>query len=72
MDAVSDAVSLRLASPRLPASRMFAPIPSFLAVSLAMASASPVTILTFTPIFIAVATVALASSRGGSNSGSTP
>ena len=48
------------------------PIPSFLAVSLAMASASPVTILTFTPICRAVAMVALASSRGGSNSGNTP
>ena len=45
---------------------------SFLAVSLAMASASPVTILTFTPIAIAVAMVALASSRGGSNKGNTP
>ena len=47
-------------------------MPSFLAVSCAMASASPVTILTFTPIVRAVAMVALASSRGGSNSGSTP
>ena len=45
---------------------------NFLAVSLAMASASPVTILTFTPIASAVAMVALASSRGGSNSGNTP
>ena len=35
-------------------------------------AASPVTILTFTPICRAVAMVALASSRGGSNSGSTP
>ena len=49
-------------SPRPLASRMFVPIPSFLAVSLAMASASPVTILTFTPICRAVAMVALASS----------
>ena len=48
------------------------PIPSFLAVSTAMASASPVTILTVTPIWRAVAMVALASSRGGSNRGSTP
>ncbi len=32
------------------ASRMFVPIPNVLAVSLAMAIASPVTILTFTPI----------------------
>ena len=48
------------------------PIPSVLAVSLAMANASPVTILTFTPICCAVAMVDLASSRGGSNSGSTP
>ena len=59
-------------SPRLAASRMFVPMPSFLAVSLAMASASPVTILIFTPICRAVAMVALASSRGGSNRGSTP
>ena len=51
---------------------MFVPIPSFLAVSLAMASASPVTILILTPICRAVAIVALASLRGGSNSGSTP
>ena len=36
-------------------------IPSFLAVSLAMANASPVTILTVTPIVSAVAMVALAS-----------
>ena len=45
---------------------------SFLAVSFAMARASPVTILTFTPIANAVAMVALASSRGGSNRGNTP
>ena len=37
-----------------------------------MASASPVTILIFTPIVSAVAMVALASSRGGSNMGNTP
>ena len=37
-----------------------------------MAMASPVTIFTFTPICTAVAMVALASVRGGSNSGSTP
>ena len=48
------------------------PIPSVLAVSWAMARASPVTIFTSTPIWKAVAMVALASSRGGSNSGSTP
>jgi hypothetical protein len=51
---------------------MSVPIPSFLAVSLAMAIASPVTILTLMPIWQAVAIVALASSRGGSNRGSTP
>ena len=51
---------------------MAAPIPNFLAVSWAIASASPVTILIFTPIFRAVAMVALASSRGGSNRGNTP
>ena len=61
-----------LASPSLPASRISAPMPSCLQVSLAMAIASPVTILTFTPIAIAVAMVALASSRGGSNKGNTP
>ena len=44
------AVSLRFTSPRPAASRMSVPIPSVLAVSWAMASASPVTILTFTPI----------------------
>src|SRR5664279_4083452 len=71
-NAVSVALSSRLESPRLPASRMWLPIPSFLAVSWAMARASPVTILTFTPIFSAVATVSLASSRGGSNRGNTP
>ena len=48
------------------------PIPRVLAVSDAMASASPVTILTSTPIWRAVAMVALASTRGGSNRGSTP
>ena len=47
-------------------------MPSVLQVSLAMAIASPVTILTFTPMATAVAMVALASSRGGSNRGSTP
>ena len=54
------------------ASRMLAPMSSFFAVSFAMASASPVTIFTFTPICVAVAIVALASARGGSNSGNTP
>jgi hypothetical protein len=47
-------------------------MPSCLAVSLAMASASPVTILILTPIESAVAMTALASSRGGSNKGNTP
>ena len=47
-------------------------MPSVLAVSSAMASASPVTIFTSTPICRAVAMVALASLRGGSKSGSTP
>ena len=51
---------------------MSVPIPSVLAVSRAMARASPVTIFTSTPIWRAVAMVALASSRGGSNRGSTP
>jgi hypothetical protein len=37
-----------------------------------MAIWSPVTILTFTPICRALAMVALACSRGGSNNGSTP
>ena len=46
-------------SPRPAASRMFAPSPSFVAVSWAMASASPVTILTCTPSCRAVAMVAL-------------
>ena len=35
----------------MPPSRMFVPIPNVLAVSRAMASASPVTILIFTPIW---------------------
>ena len=48
------------------------PIPSVLAVSRAMATWSPVTILTATPSCRAVAMVALASARGGSKSGSTP
>ena len=65
-------VSSVLESPSVPPSRMLAPIPSVLAVSRAIARASPVTILIFTPISAAVATVALASSRGGSNSGNTP
>jgi len=51
---------------------MSVPIPSVLAVSRAMARASPVTIFTSTPICRAVAMVASASSRGGSNRGSTP
>ena len=51
---------------------MSVPMPSLSAVSWAMARASPVTILIFTPIWRAVAMVALASSRGGSNRGSTP
>src|ERR1022692_2815787 len=72
MDSVTSAVSCFFASPRLAASRIFVPISNFLAVSLAIARASPVTILTFTPIASAVAIVTLASSRGGSNSGNTP
>ena len=48
------------------------PIPSWRAVSWAMANWSPVTILTFTPICPALAMVALACSRGGSNIGNTP
>ena len=51
---------------------MSAPIPSDFAVSAAMATWSPVTILTETPSPRAVAMVSLASSRGGSNRGSTP
>ena len=51
---------------------MFVPIPNALAVSLAIANASPVTILILTPIWAAIATVDLASVRGGSDSGSTP
>ena len=72
MDSATSVVSCFFASPRPPASRIFVPMSNFLAVSLAMASASPVTILTFTPIASAVAIVALASSRGGSNRGNTP
>ena len=48
------------------------PIPNFLAVSIAIAKASPVTILTLTPIDNAVAIVDFASSLGGSNKGKTP
>ena len=55
-----------------PPSRMFEPMPRVLAVSRAIASASPVTILIFTPIFAAVAMVSLASTRGGSKRGNTP
>ncbi len=54
------------------ASRMFVPIPNLRDISLAMANWSPVTILTFTPICTALAMVALACSRGGSNIGNTP
>ena len=48
------------------------PIPSSRDISLAMANWSPVTILTFTPICTALAMVALACSRGGSDMGNTP
>ena len=72
MDSAVVALSSRVTSPSPAASRMSVPIPSVLAVSRAMARASPVTILTSTPIWTAVAMVALASLRGGSNSGSTP
>ena len=72
MASAAAAVSWSLTSPRVVASRMSEPIPSFVAVSWAIASASPVTILIVTPIWWAVAMVAAASSRGGSNSGSTP
>ena len=72
MDSATAAVSFFFASPRPAASRMLVPNPTLAAVSFAMASASPVTILTVTPIAAAVAMVAAASSRGGSNSGSTP
>ncbi len=50
MDLAVVAVSFCVTSPRPAASRMSLPIPSVLAVSWAMASASPVTILTSTPI----------------------
>ena len=61
-----------LASPKVPASRILVPMASCLEVSLAMAIASPVTILILTPMASALAMVDLASGRGGSNSGSTP
>ena len=51
------------------ASRMFVPMPNWREVSLAMANWSPVTILIFTPICTALAMVAFACSRGGSNIG---
>ena len=72
MDSATAAVSVFLTSPSPVASRMFAPSPTAVAVSFAMANASPVTILTETPRRPAVAMVDLASSRGGSDSGSTP
>ena len=51
---------------------MFVPSPTCAAISLPMATWSPVTIFTRTPISLAVAIVAFESSRGGSESGSTP
>ncbi len=72
MDPTTSAVSVFFASPRPPASRIVVPSPTLAAVSLAMAIASPVTIFTDTPIACAVAIVDAASSRGGSNNGSTP
>ena len=72
MDSITSADSCFFESPSVLASRIFVPIPNVLAVSLAMASASPVTILIFTPMVSAVAIVAFASSRGGSNMGNTP
>ena len=72
MDLASAAVALFFKSPSPAASRMPVPIPSVLAVSWAMAMASPVTILTLTPIRSAVAIVTLASFRGGSNKDNTP
>src|SRR5277367_5287037 len=49
IDLVTAAVSSLLESPRVAPSRMLVPIPRVLAVSLAIASASPVTILILTP-----------------------
>ena len=72
IDSATSALSCFFASPKLEASRILVPMSSFLAVSFAMASASPVTILILTPIVSAVAMVDLASSRGGSNRGNTP
>ena len=66
------ALSWCLVSPSALASRIFVPIPSCFEVSRAMAIWSPVTILTSTPMCRALAMVALACSRGGSNNGSTP
>ena len=71
IDSAVAVVSWRPAPPRPTASRMPVPIPSVLAVSRAMATWSPVTILTATPSCRAVAMVALASARGGSKRGST-
>jgi len=47
-------------------------MPSWRAVSIAMAVSSPVTILTRTPFAFAISMVALESSRGGSNIGKMP
>src|SRR6516165_10712401 len=54
------------------AGMMWVPMPSWRAVSIAIAVSSPVTILTGTPFSFALSIVALESSRGGSNIGSTP
>ena len=72
IDSATAELSSFFESPKLVASRILVPISNFWAVSLAIASASPVTIFILTPIFTAVAMVSFASSRGGSKSGSTP
>ncbi len=54
------------------AAMMLVPMPSWRAVSMAMAVSSPVIILTVTPLASTASMVALLSSRGGSNIGSTP
>src|SRR5262247_436048 len=54
------------------AGMMCVPMPSWRAVSIAIAVSSPVTILTRTPFSFAISIVALESSRGGSNIGNMP
>ena len=51
---------------------MLVPMPSWRAISIAMAVSSPVTILTAMPLAFAASIVALESSRGGSNIGRMP